>query len=212
MTTSPIPEGEDLRAFFSELPPGAWVMASGLVEGLELAVPHEGAEREERVLGRVMLCSLQGPAGGPWFVTVSAERGGRSEVFGGRLVKARSAGVSYAAFGGATPEEPARAAPSPPAAGKGSGAAAHGGAWADLAQRSAAAADDDEPDELPKYGDRVDHFVFGLCDVMVVRGDRLKIRDVNGPGRLREIAIGAVRVLPFEEHDGKRVFRLVKRG
>ncbi len=73
------------------------------------------------------------------------------------------------------------------------------------------AASDEESAELPRYGDRVDHFAFGLCDVMVVREGRMKIRPVGG-GNLKEIQVSAVRVLGPEERDGKRVFRLSRRG
>jgi hypothetical protein len=70
---------------------------------------------------------------------------------------------------------------------------------------------DDEAEEAPKFGDRVDHFVFGLCDVMVVREERMKIRDAGG-GKLREIHLGAVKVLKPVEQDGRRVFKLARRG
>jgi hypothetical protein len=92
--------------------------------------------------------------------------------------------------------------------------------WATTAAAAVAAAspesaapeeDDDESDELPRYGDRVDHFTFGLCDVMVVRGDRMKIRDVHGTGRLREVHLRVLKVLHPEVRDGKRVFKLARR-
>ena len=55
------------------------------------------------------------------------------------------------------------------------------------------------------------HATFGLCDVMAVRGERLKIRDVNGLKRLREVSLSVLRVLPPRMQDGKRVFPLEKR-
>jgi hypothetical protein len=120
------------------------------------------------------------------------------KLFGGRLVKARSAGVSIAveewhALPPQNPATPETAAPG----------------WSGLAPNLPS--DDDEADEVPKFGDRVDHFVFGLCDVMVVRGERMKIREVKGPGKLREIHVGPFKVLRPVEVDGKRVFRLMKR-
>ena len=47
---------------------------------------------------------------------------------------------------------------------------------------------------------------------MTVRGERMKIRDVHGPGRLREIHLTAVKVLAPTVEDGKRVFKLAKRS
>jgi hypothetical protein len=72
-------------------------------------------------------------------------------------------------------------------------------------------APDDESPESPRYGDRVEHFAFGLCDVMVVREGRMKIRPVGG-GNLKEIQVSAVRVMKPSERDGKRVFVLARRG
>jgi hypothetical protein len=114
---------------------------------------------------------------------------------GGRLVRGRASGVtvfvhapgSAASSGKAVPVRgtPLRADP--------------------------AALADDAAEEAPKFGDRVDHFVFGLCDVMVVREERMKIRDVGG-GKLREIHLRAIKVLQPVEQDGRRVFKLARRG
>ena len=85
----------------------------------------------------------------------------------------------------------------------------------DVARSAAAAAraaeTEDESDVMPEFNDRVIHPVFGLCEVMVVKGERLKIRDVDGPHRLREIHLSVMKVMPPVERDGFRVFRLVKR-
>jgi hypothetical protein len=70
---------------------------------------------------------------------------------------------------------------------------------------------EDEATEMPRYGDRVDHFAFGLCDVMVVREGRMKLRVLDG-GNLREIQVSALRVLKPTLRDGKRVFPMVRRG
>lgn len=215
MTAGIVPEGEELVAYFDGLDAasGAWVNAAGKVEGVEVSIVLSGGEeRVERVPGRVALVSLSGARGGALYAVLAQADASGAKLWGGRLVKARAVDVAFALGGeakaeprgGEAPAQGVRdAAAKPPAA----GAPAPSG-WAALA---AHAPDDDEAEEMPRYGDRVDHFVFGLCDVMVVRGDRLKIRDVHGPGRLREIAIGAVRVLPPEVHEGKRVFKLSKR-
>jgi hypothetical protein len=47
--------------------------------------------------------------------------------------------------------------------------------------------------------------------VIKADGDRLKIRDLHGPGRVREVAIDILDVKPAGERDGKRVFRLSRR-
>jgi hypothetical protein len=182
-------------AFIATLPAATYVAASGWVEGVELSVTRSGADEVRTVPGRVALLSLSGPASGPLMVVVSTADG--EGVVGGRLLKARSAGVAVGAGVPVAPPDPRRSAP----------AAASG--WGALA--AIPREDDDETDEAPKYGDRVNHFVFGLCDVMVVRGERMKIRDVHGSGRLREIHLNAVKVLAPTVEDGKRVFKLAKR-
>jgi hypothetical protein len=64
---------------------------------------------------------------------------------------------------------------------------------------------------VPKYGDQVEHPTFGLCDVMVVREQRMKIRLVGAGGHMKEISVGALKVHPPEDRGGKRVFKLTKR-
>ncbi len=113
---------------------------------------------------------------------------------GGRLLKGRSAGVWLIVT------EPLQVVP----------AAFAGGVGPRGAAGREAADDDDEADEAPRFGDQVDHFVFGLCDVMVVREERMKIRDTGG-GRLREIHLGAIKLLKPTELGGRRVFKLVRR-
>jgi len=196
-----VPEGDELVAFIASLAADSYVTASGWVEGVELSVSRSGEDEVSAVPGRVALLSLCGAASGPLMVVLSRTDG--DGVVGGRLVKARAAGVSLAVVAGqsALAEAPLPAVERPSA-----GAA---GSWTALA--AIPRDDDDETDEAPKYGDRVNHFVFGLCDVMVVRGERMKIRDVHGPGRLREIHLNAVKVLAPTIEDGKRVFKLAKR-
>jgi hypothetical protein len=200
-----IPDGDEIVAFAAALPAGAFVTAAGWVEGVELSVTRAGADEVQAVPGRVALLSLSGTTQGPLMAVLSRPDG--EGVVGGRLLRARSAGVAIGVVAGA---DVAAEAPGPGkdrTAATGAEKAAAGG-WAALA---AIQPDDDETDEAPKYGDRVNHFVFGLCDVMVVRGERMKIRGVHGPGRLREIHLNAVKVLAPTVEDGKRVFKLAKR-
>jgi len=34
----------------------------------------------------------------------------------------------------------------------------------------------------------LEHFAFGICEVLTVTGERIVLRDLGGPGRIREIA------------------------
>ena len=87
--------------------------------------------------------------------------------------------------------------------------------WGERAQAAADATAreqvrDEFTDEIPKQGDRVDHFAFGLCDVIVVRGKALKIRPVRG-GKLREVRTDVLRIACPEIVGADRVFRLLRR-
>jgi hypothetical protein len=189
-----VPEGDDVLASVAKLPDGAFVIGSGWLESAEVDIAVADGRESRALPGRVALLSLTGSKSGP-LMAVVAHTGG--ELIGGELVRARSAGVSIAVVGAAEAAEVA-----------GRAAVAAPNSWAAIA---AIPQDDDETDEAPKYGDRVNHFVFGLCDVMLVRGERMKILDARGPGRLREIHLSAVKVLPPTVEDGKRVFKLAKR-
>jgi hypothetical protein len=65
---------------------------------------------------------------------------------------------------------------------------------------------------MPERGDLVEHFAFGLCEVLNVTGDRIVLRDLRGPGRIREIASDRLEVTGPTEHDGKRLYRLTRRA
>lgn len=223
--THRIPKGDELAAFIAALPDDAFITASGWVEGAEIMVARGSLEEARAFPGRVALLSLVGAKPGPFMATIGRSDG--DGVVGGELVKARSAGVSVTVARNAAPAAEAsgphgrgvsdagRQAAGVPKSGAASGAPAPraaGSPASDWAKIAAIPHEEEETEEAPKYGDRVHHFVFGLCDVMVVRGDRLKIRDLKGPGRLREIHLNAVKVLPPTVEDGKRVFKLVKRS
>lgn len=187
-----IPDGEDVPEFLGRLgtTEGVWVAAVGTVSSADLAVAGPEGEVTRSVEGDATLVSLMGPARGPLMAVLATAVG----VVGGRLIRANAAGVGFTLLGAAPAAQgsaPSRAAPPP--AGKG------------------APGEDEEADELPLQGDRIDHFVFGLCDVMVVQGERFKIREVGG-GKLREIHVGPFRLSKPVVRDGKRVFKLVKRS
>jgi hypothetical protein len=185
-----IPEGDDVISFLSELEPEAWVSASGWVTAARFVAAEQLGGPERVIDGRAALLSLQGPARGP-LMALLVQEGGDGRVRAGRLIAARSAGVSYAVPGTGA---------GPAVAGK-----------AKTGARPKGADQDEEADELPVQGDRIDHFVFGLSDVMVVQGERFKIREVGG-GKLREIHVGPFRLSKPVVVDGKRVFKLVKRS
>jgi hypothetical protein len=182
-----------------------WVTGAGQIEAVELRVAAEGADVLTPLRGRFNLLSLAGPRGGPFAVTVARLSDAGLQVLGGELVRARSAGVTVTLL-------PAtRDAVSTP--GKPAGAP---GTWATAATASAVAlarAADERPEEpVPEAGDWVQHFAFGVCEVLTSDGDRLRIRDIEGPRRVREVALSMLRVTGPTESDGKRLFQLVRRG
>jgi hypothetical protein len=228
-----IPDGRDLLELFAELfaAPGAWVLANGYVEDVELRVvasaPEDAAESLKRddaakslkrdtrrvLKGRSALAQLSGPVGGPYGVTLSHSEGGRVEVVAGMLVRARSAGVNAYCLGApsapvSTPELRAASGPVPAISGNAS--------WAEQAQAAVQASAEPESEEAepgePERGDLIQHFAFGLCEVLNVSGDRLLIRDLARTGRVREIHTEMLVVHPPVERDGKRLFQLSRRG
>ncbi len=184
-----IAEGEEVVATLRrEAADGAaWVQAVGQVEQAEIKLAAQGADRRRSVAARVTLVALGGPLGGPYGVTLVREAHGGSEFYGGVLLSARSLGVTAWIA-------PAEAAPG-------------------VAVGSAAETPDDEAERLePEVGDLVHHFAFGLCEVLMVTGDRLKIRDMAETGRVREISIERLKVEGPTEERGRRLFTLVRKG
>jgi len=225
-----IAAGDDLMEVLAELSRAgeAWIDATGHLEAVELRVAGEGADPVRSLPGRFTLVHLAGPAGGPFSVTLARWSGSAIEVFGGILVQARSAGITAAIHAcAATSAAPLQRAPAPesaaierpdPVAAPSRGATAPmvpTPMWARAAAASAAAHARNDAVEVdpgtPEGGDRVDHFAFGLCDVLTADGDRLRIRDVQGPGRIREVSLSMLKVMSPIDSDGKRVFRLVRK-
>ncbi|HET9953972.1 MAG TPA: hypothetical protein VFQ61_05695 [Polyangiaceae bacterium] len=78
---------------------------------------------------------------------------------------------------------------------------------------AAQAVPEEEPEPAePERGDLVQHFAFGLCEVLTANDDKLMIRDLGGPGRIREIRTAMLNVERPTERDGKRLFRLTRKG
>jgi hypothetical protein len=218
-----ISDGENLLDGLAEACGKAdgWVAAVGHVDSVEIRVAGEGADVRKQLRGRLTLAQLSGPYGGPYFATLSRHSSVGAELVAGQLLGARSAGVTatlWTAQGSvrelvdAAPERgetSAVEAPKPVAAAAPSGA----GGWAAAAQAAAANLAEEEVEPArPERGDLVRHFAFGLCEVLQDTGDRLKLRDVQGGGRIREIAVDMLEISPPTEQNGKRVFKLSRKG
>ena len=198
-----------------------WVQAVGFVDNVELKLGGEAADARRTFRHRYALAQLAGPLGGPYGATLSRLDGDRVEVVGGILLSARSEGVSALCLSAGidapattaapatrvdTPLDPREARPSaPPRAPKvASSFAARVGV--------SAPEDHDEVRPMPERGDLVEHFAFGICEVLTVTGDRIVLRDLKGPGRIREIASERLDVTGPSEFDGKRLYRLTRRA
>jgi hypothetical protein len=215
-----VPDGSSLVDALSG-EKGGWWQASGFVEEVELRVAGEGADRRRELRGRHTLVSLSGPAGGPYSLLVARATPSGFELAAGELVSARSAGVEAlfvpALVPSAVDGEFEDASDEPPKAEPSRAAAAPQGlsGWAAAAVRAASqqrVEEEDEEPPQPERGDLVHHFAFGWCEVLMVNGDRLKLRDITGPGRIREVAIDRLDVRGPTEKDGKRAFKLTRRA
>ncbi|HVY28270.1 MAG TPA: hypothetical protein VHB79_17055 [Polyangiaceae bacterium] len=195
-----------------------WLAAVGHVDSVEIRVAGEGADVRKQLRGRLTLAQLSGPYGGPYFATLARHSSLGSELVAGQLLAARSAGVTatlWTAQGSvrelvdaAPPRAEAAVEDAPKAA-----AAPAASGWAAAAQAAAAdLTEEDEEPQRPERGDLVRHFAFGLCEVLQDTGDRLKLRDLHGPGRIREIAVDMLEISPAPAHNGKRVFKLSRKA
>jgi hypothetical protein len=196
-----------------------WIQATGFVDDIELRVGSDGAEVRRTFRGRFALAAFGGPLGGPYGATLSRAVGEQVEVLAGVLVRARSGGVAALCVWAGDAPARALAETSPGDEPEPLAAPAPGFAKRPLVSAFAAkvgvtqaAPDDAEDDEelLPERGDLVEHFAFGLCEVVMVTGERLVLRDLRG-GRTREIESGRLSITGPVEHDGRRLFRLAKR-
>ncbi len=222
-----IPAGDDVLEALRGIDFGhdGWVQGVGEIENAELRVASEGHDPRRAVRGRANLLTLAGPASGPYMVTLAQATDDGVLVTGGALLAGVSRGISLAVtdlvpLGAAASDSPkpgagsAHVEPEPelqpePAPQPGVSA------WASVATATVAAEARPEPASIrqkPERGDRVQHFKFGLCDVVKLQGDRATLRDVHGPGRFREIALTHVEIDEPKERDGKRVFPLRRRS
>jgi hypothetical protein len=228
-----VPEGADFVEYTKRELAGesGWLHAHGVIEGVELAIPAQTNPVRRVLEGRALMVSCVGPARGPFSVVLARAAEGRRdpgapETFSGWLVRGRVLEVTAVV----TPVPamiPAQALPEPPVLRRVSASPSPLGAeevaatsrWAAAAAASAAAAEEateaaevDEEDNFPAAGDRVQHFAFGLCDVLMSDGESLKIRDVREHGRIREIRADVLLISKPALKDGKRVFKLTRRS
>lgn len=191
---------------------GGYVHASGWVEDVELSLPLSSTDVTRSYRGRFVLAQLSGPVGGPYGATLSRAMNDGVELLAGVLVRARSVRVSACCVGtGFVKREGAEAAATelarplvPVTSGRGSGFASR------VLSGGLPAMDEDEAVE-PEPGDLVEHFAFGLCEVVRVSGDQLTLRDRKS-GRLREVRHGFLTIAGPVEHEGKRLFSLKRPG
>jgi len=218
-----IADGENLLDALAEAcgPADGWIAAVGHVDSVELRLAGEGADVRKQLRGRLTLAQLSGPFGGPYFATLSRHTSLGAELVAGQLLSARSAAVTatlWVAQGSVrelVDAAPPRGEAAPAAADKPAAAAPAAAGWAAAAAAAAAAnqEEEDEPEPTrPVRGDYVRHFAFGLCEVLQDTGDRLKLRDVHGQGRIREIAVDMLEISPPTEHNGKRTFKLSRKA
>lgn len=217
-----VARGRDLLAEIAEAASGTdgWVQATGRVESVEVRLAAEGADPVRAPRGRFVLAQLSGPCGGPYGITLARASDSGAEVWAGELVRAVSDGVTLFIQPAAAVRVEARPAPTAKPAAMPSSpvnepATPVPGDWAKAALASAAvrrAAEAEHEPLIPEPGDLVQHFAFGMCEVLMGDDERLKIRDVDGPGRIREIRLDMLRVTGPGERDGKRVFRLERRS
>src|SRR3954470_1881350 len=217
-----IADGENLLDALAEAcgQGDGWVAAVGHVDSVELRVAGEGADVRKQLRGRLTLAQLSGPFGGPYFATLSRHTSLGAELVAGQLLAARSAAVTatlWTAQGSVrelVDAAPARAEPAPPPAAEKAAAPAPAGlGWAAAAKAAAADLTEEEVEPArPERGDLVRHFAVGLCEVLQDTGDRLKLRDMHGPGRIREISLDMLDISPPTEANGKRTFKLSRKA
>lgn len=212
-----LPSGGDLLEQLSQAfaDRHGWVQATGFVEDIELRLSGTNSEVRRAFPGQFTLVALGGPLGGPYGATLSRLDNGGVALLAGILVRARSREVTAVCIGSSAPRVDAAPLP-PPLKPALSAHPARPPGGSNFASRvGAAAALSDEEDaagsDSPERGDLVQHFAFGLCEVLSAAGERLVLRDAGGNGRIREIAIDRLAVSGPVEHDGKRLFRLERR-
>lgn len=206
-----------------------WIRGVGVVADVVLrTVDESGTFVERRAAGPLQLVSLEGlvstKPGESSLSAVLAHDGPSGAVtLAGALVSARllafdamlvelggaSAGVAVAApaeaawgeaIAASTQRENRPAAAPKPAAPLAS---------APIPQRpKPAAVEVEQP--VPDPGDLVEHFAFGMCEVVKSDGDRIHLR-LEKDQRIKEIALAMLRVVPIDVASSPKLWRLERR-
>lgn len=211
-----IPEGSELPSAFGEaFPPVAgWVQAVGELTHIELRVAGEPSESRRALTQRYTLAQLGGPLGGPYGVVLTRAKGEGFELIAGLLVRAKVVSLAAALIEArpGTTLRSAAAAVAPAAARAGEpNWAAQATAQARAIERARVDERDSEEEWLPERGDLVQHFAFGVGEVLSADGDRLTTRDLAGTGRVRELRTSHLLIGAPTVQDGKRLFVLARR-
>jgi hypothetical protein len=207
-----------------------WIRASGVLANVEV----RAGDDVRKVAGLVMAVNVESVAyGGDELVlrgVFSRDTGASIETFAGEIVRARvvtlDALITVLDAAAVTPPPPVKKAAPPPTP-----------AWTGAMDASARSPepsprpqpvlgprtdpmpvpppkirkpDTDVDQAFPEAGDIVEHFAFGKCEVIKSDGDRLHVK-LARDGRIREIALEMLKVVPIDPAEGHNRFRLDRR-
>lgn len=219
-----LPSGERLeRAIMNVAAPGDWVRAVGTLS--HVALRPSATESPRGLEGTWTLVSLDAVVFAnecTMHGVLSRQGAWGPELCAGELVTAEIVRVTCAVFSGEGETAPLAAGSSSSASDADAGWAAAISASHDEPARPQRRGQPEErkaviPDRIPKRAaeeqefpearDRVDHFHFGLAEVLKSDGDRLHVK-VDRDGRIKEIALQMLKVTRLEDTNGVRFFRL----
>ncbi len=201
-----------------------WLRASGAVTDLEV----RAGDAIRRVSGPVMATTIESSiVGGRDSIVLrgvfTRDSGASIETFAGELVRARVLSVDVLVTALEEGAVVAERKPQPPVPAPAWSAAVDASARSPepspkpqpvLARTDPmpvppkirrAETDVDQP--FPEAGDVVEHFAFGRCEVIKSDGDRLHVK-LARDGRIREIALEMLKVIPMDAVDGHKRYRL----
>jgi hypothetical protein len=206
---------DSIRAWFTQLPSGAYVNMSGVVRDVHLATLAADGSHSPTVFhpGLFHCLTLVGVAGPGLLAAVLLQAGSTSStLLGGYLIDAEvvrldgslvDTPIRSTAELGARPlaetSAPVVALSSEPRA----NAVVQPARPTTPIQLAAS-------DVFPEQGDICEHFTFGRCTVMLSDGERIHLR-AGTEGRTREVALSVLRVLLVSQPGEPRVFRLERK-
>ena len=213
----------------------AWLRGGGTVADVVLrCIKPDGGLSDRHFSGTAQLISLEayrlGSTVSAPSVVIAREAEGGLETLAGTLVEARvvdvtllvvdlapSATVQAATAPAATAPAPApvvrETPPAAPAVTPRVGEAPREalGLSSPMPQRPARRTESDAPGTVvPDAGDVVEHFAFGMCDVLKTDGDRIHLR-VQKDQRIKEIAPEMLRIVAIDLEGTPRRFRLERK-